>query len=594
MKKSFILYIFLSLILLSSCSFEKIFTEGKGTIDDPYLISSAEQLNNIRNHMDKHFKQVNDIDLSVYDNWEPLGKIIEIDNSKNIAFTGTYDGNNYSISNLNIFRSEEEFIGFFRALDKKAIVKNVRLENANIAGYNRVGGIAGFVNEGTIENSYVRGKVQGEIRVGGITGSFSDKAKLQNSTSEIEIKGTERVGGLIGINFGEIIDSHSKGIVTFLDSTNSENNNFIGGVTGDNYGKIINSSFDGKIYGNDFIGGITGKNKEIIENSFSFGVVSGNSEVGGITGFNTYSAEIRECSSENIVSGNKCVGGLVGSNEGIIIESKSLGSVSGNFYLGKYIGLNSFTGNVDFKNDLDNITENKIGLDFRYEPQEMTLTEKLLKYSHLWGLKGEVKNHVSNDIEIDWYEDQFETGEYGNINCVPTAAAMAVNWYNKEIITNGEEIRNLYLEKKNIDGLWYFQNLTDFLKENDIEFFIDNIKFNIINKLKEQIDKGNIIILGGVMEEISVSLTSFEKTGIFYNATIIEELHAFIIKGYVETDEKLYFEIYDPISGKMKCFDGMPRGKNRYFLSEEIENLIINRNSWPVVFIKNMILFDLF
>ena len=33
MKKSFTLYIFLSLILLSSCSFEKIFTEGKGKIE---------------------------------------------------------------------------------------------------------------------------------------------------------------------------------------------------------------------------------------------------------------------------------------------------------------------------------------------------------------------------------------------------------------------------------------------------------------------------------------------------------------------------------------------------------------------------------
>jgi hypothetical protein len=253
--------------------------------------------------------------------------------------------------------------------------------------------------------------------------------------------------------------------------------------------------------------------------------------------------------------------------------------------------INFTVENIDFEDAPEIKTENKIGIGFKNEPQEMTLTEKLLKYSHLWGLKGEVKNHVSNDIEIDWYEDQFETGEYRNINCVPSTAAMAVNWYNKEIITNGEEIRNLYLEKKNIDGLWYFQNLTDFLKESDIEFEIYhiflNFRFRIINRLKEEIDKGNIIMLGGDMNKISSNINPYERTGIFYNAANSTMHHAFIIKGYVETDEKLYFEIYDPISRKEKNKDGTPRGKNRYFLSNEIEEILIYNVNRPIIFIKN-------
>ena len=43
---------------------DEYFDEGSGTIEDPYLIETAEDLDNVRNAPDKHYKQVADIDLS--------------------------------------------------------------------------------------------------------------------------------------------------------------------------------------------------------------------------------------------------------------------------------------------------------------------------------------------------------------------------------------------------------------------------------------------------------------------------------------------------------------------------------------------------
>ena len=50
-----------------------IFANGSGTEADPYLVETAADLNGVRDYLSAHFKQTADIDLSVYENWEPIG-----------------------------------------------------------------------------------------------------------------------------------------------------------------------------------------------------------------------------------------------------------------------------------------------------------------------------------------------------------------------------------------------------------------------------------------------------------------------------------------------------------------------------------------
>lgn len=56
------------------------FAGGNGTQDYPYLIATAEQLNNVRNFLGEaykytYFQLIAPIDLSSYPNWVPIGDV---------------------------------------------------------------------------------------------------------------------------------------------------------------------------------------------------------------------------------------------------------------------------------------------------------------------------------------------------------------------------------------------------------------------------------------------------------------------------------------------------------------------------------------
>ena len=77
------------------------FAGGTGTLDEPYLISSAEQLNAIGmdpNHWDKHFKLTADIDLSAYP-----GRRFSVIGALEVPFRGVFDGNGHAISNFGYY-----------------------------------------------------------------------------------------------------------------------------------------------------------------------------------------------------------------------------------------------------------------------------------------------------------------------------------------------------------------------------------------------------------------------------------------------------------------------------------------------------------
>jgi len=98
------------------------FAGGTGTKADPYLIESPEQLDGVRQNLDKHFGQITDIDLSGYssgEGWHPIG-------DEENPFTGTFDGDGYKITNLTINRPEKINIGLFGYIDKSTI-KNTGL-----------------------------------------------------------------------------------------------------------------------------------------------------------------------------------------------------------------------------------------------------------------------------------------------------------------------------------------------------------------------------------------------------------------------------------------------------------------------------------
>jgi len=156
---------------------------GTGTVDDPYLIHTPEQLNSIGSapcHWDKHFKLMADIDLSGLDGKDgrPAFNVIgsgwlacSLDSCYfwGIAFTGVFDGNGHTISSLTI--QGPGWLGLFGWLASGAEVKNLGVADVNVTGSGgSVGGLVGYNGGGTVIRCYCTGRVSAGGSVGGLVG----------------------------------------------------------------------------------------------------------------------------------------------------------------------------------------------------------------------------------------------------------------------------------------------------------------------------------------------------------------------------------------------------------------------------------------
>ena len=256
--------------------------QGEGTQSNPFQVATAEHLNNVRNYPNNsnvYFIQTADIDLDAagYTNWIPIG-----DYSTN-SFSGSYNGNGFTISNLNINDSTLLHVGLFGYADSGAKLDSIKLVNVNIQS-NRfgadVGGLVGLNNGGTVNNCYSAGSVTGDVltqmRIGGLVGY--NRGIVRNGSSDGTVTGRDEayVGGLTGRNEGTIEGSYSTCDIIARDNSD------IGGIVGLNTGSISDSYSTGSVSGSTSarIGGLVGKNQATIISSFYNWQTTGQSDTG--------------------------------------------------------------------------------------------------------------------------------------------------------------------------------------------------------------------------------------------------------------------------------------------------------------------------
>ncbi|MFA9456647.1 Ig-like domain-containing protein [Halalkalibacter sp. AB-rgal2] len=293
-----------SVMELASIS-STMYSGGDGSAGNPYVIETAEQLNEVRNNLNAHYQLENDIDLAAYSSgqgWVPIGV------SSN-QFNGTLDGNGHVITNLTIDRSNtrQDDQGLFGVIGENGVVKNVSLENIEI-GSNQgfsIGGLVGL-NYGEISGVSINSTVEGRYYVGGLVGrNYGD---VSQAYAEGLIFGFSRVGGLIGENDGNVIQSSAEAYVNGDD--------FIGGLVGLNLsnGNGISQSFaKSTVKGNLDVGGLVGQNQNTIVQSYAESTVEGYRNIGGLIGNQSWSnKKVSESYSNSLVTGNESIGGLVG------------------------------------------------------------------------------------------------------------------------------------------------------------------------------------------------------------------------------------------------------------------------------------------
>lgn len=162
------------------------------------LIATPEDLDNIRYRLDGTFTLANDIDLSGYDNFDPIGT------NADQPFTGKLNGQGFRINNLKIDRTDGNRQGLFGYL-KNAEIKDLGLADVSIVGKNDVGGLAGVALGAVVEQVYVTGYIEGNDHVGGLFGATAADAnvghtKISNAYINAHVvTRSSQVGGILGV-----------------------------------------------------------------------------------------------------------------------------------------------------------------------------------------------------------------------------------------------------------------------------------------------------------------------------------------------------------------------------------------------------------
>ncbi len=220
--------------------------------------------------------------------WLPIG------DSPNAGrfFNSTFEGNGYTISNLQINRTASDNVGLFGLAlqDINTPIKNLGLRDINIRGRESVGGLVGDCTSCLIVNSYATGTVNGHSHLGGLIGR-TRTTTVANSHAMVNVSGSNDAGGFVGgligrCNQSDISNSYASG--------NVSGNVSVGGLVGyffssSQFGKIDNSYASGQVTGNSNVGGLIGANLggTGITNSYASGDIRGSTFVGSFVGYNS-------------------------------------------------------------------------------------------------------------------------------------------------------------------------------------------------------------------------------------------------------------------------------------------------------------------
>ncbi len=277
---------------------------GNGSPTSPYIIDSTEQLKNIKFDLNSCYILNKDLDFN-NEPWTPIGTNTQ-------PFSGTFDGNGHTISNLKI-NTTQNYIGLFGYVAGGKL-KNIKIDNVDIIS----------------SGSYV----------GALAGYMTDKATYLNSTIENcsitgtgTVKGSSYVGGFVGYTLGKSATSYVNSIIgSFTECAvvgTATTNTYVGGIAGYSYNTAINNCYSvGDVTGGSFVGGIVGDFSlttqtinHMIQNCFSLSNIKATgSFAGGIAGISR-SSSIYYCYSAGKVEGVGYVGGVCGYMDGGVFIS---------------------------------------------------------------------------------------------------------------------------------------------------------------------------------------------------------------------------------------------------------------------------------
>lgn len=246
---------------------------GSGTMADPYLVQTAEQLQGIRDNLSAHYKLANTIDLSGMD-FKPIGRL-------DAPFTGSF------ICELNA------------DLTPKYVIKNLSIS------------VAETVYAATLKNKW-EAALFGATNGATFSGIYVLDAKITNSNYG------DNTGGVAYGNYKPGMDEMNSAILIGQADTTTVMNC---GTTG-----TINTR-------SSWCGGLIGRaNNSVIENCYSTANVTTEAQfrVGGLIGGGDNITVTASFATGNVNGGNRSIGSFIGGVTGITAtDCYATGNASG-------------------------------------------------------------------------------------------------------------------------------------------------------------------------------------------------------------------------------------------------------------------------
>ena len=257
---------------------------GSGTEIDPYQISTAAQLKLFRDIVNgtggqtqnagAHAKLMNDIVLNdgtfdengtytpgasgkAAEKWTPIAYSGLFNEHTTLYYTGTFDGQGHTIKGLYVSVSDapnmeaEVCLGLFSTA-KKAVIRNVTVTGYVFGFAGNLGGIVGYLSDGTIENcaNYCTVKstlaaTEGPSYVGGIAGAIDERSVIRDcyntgTITVVEYREWNMTGGVVGYNDSAVSNCYNAGKVAGSGNYNGEIAGFNAGDENGNPSTVSN------------------------------------------------------------------------------------------------------------------------------------------------------------------------------------------------------------------------------------------------------------------------------------------------------------------------------------------------------------------
>lgn len=231
------------------------------------LVSTPQDLDNIRNNLSGSYELTQDLDMSNFGNFVPLGDISN-------RFTGNINGKGYKIINLSITQNAQ-YTGFIGVTNGGSI-SNLGLENVYVEGNDHhTAGLMGLNYMTTVSNCYVTGTIKqtdtSKIYTGGLVGR--SYGLIENCFTDCNVIGGTQTGGFVGYitnQTGIFKNNYVKGRVSGTTNTGA----FYGGFN-DKSG--YRATFENNFFDKDIVGttdyqttGVTAKSTSEMQTQSTF------------------------------------------------------------------------------------------------------------------------------------------------------------------------------------------------------------------------------------------------------------------------------------------------------------------------------------